>query len=344
MTKRQTSRAANQECVTSERLETAITTNSQPGCERQRWWRRLFRSAALRWISLLLFAALLIGLSLSWYVAGSLVARVDREIGPVPIDLVGDSIQLDSDSGATLFGWHLRSETNHGVVVLLHGIRGNRLSMLPRARELIELGYSIVMIDFQAHGESSGDQITIGHLEKYDVVAAVDYARREHPGQPIGVIGVSLGGASALLASPLSIDALVIESVYPDISVAVKNRVSARLGVVSSIPSALLLWQLSPRLGIELDQLRPIDFVGRVGCPILVAGGIQDLQTTASETQEMFQRAQQPKQLWLVPKLGHDDLLEGASEEYREHVFGFLEWEMRGGKKSAHAHREEGPV
>ncbi|MDG2359568.1 MAG: hypothetical protein P8M20_07945 [Planctomycetaceae bacterium] len=59
-------------------------------------------------------------------------------------------------------------------------------------------GYSVVMIDLQAHGEIFGTQITSGHLEKHDARAAVEFARNQHSNESIGV---SLGGAYALLAS-----------------------------------------------------------------------------------------------------------------------------------------------
>ena len=287
-------------------------------------WRRSLRCA---------LAIAFIGFAASWFVAGTLVAPSRRVIGPPPQDLSANSIQLESDSGAMIAGWHLNSDRAEGVIVLLHGIRGSRLSMLGRGRELFAAGYSVILVDLQAHGESGGENITIGHLEKHDVLAAVAFARKQHPAEPIGLIGVSLGGASALLAGPLGIDAMVVESVYPELDAAVRNRVSARLGPFADLPTALLLWQLKPRLGIDSDQLRPIDALSRVGCPILIAGGLKDLHTTAEETKQLFSRASEPKELWMVPGLGHEDLFEGASEEYREHVFAFLDREMGGAKK-----------
>ena len=154
------------------------------------------------------------GVAVSWFVAGALVAPSPRTVGAPPADLNAVSISLESESGSLVSGWHARSNLNNGVIVLLHGIRSTRLSMLERARILHHAGYSTVMIDFQAHGESPGDAITVGFLEKYDVRAAVQFARTEHPDEPIAVVGVSLGGAATLLASPLDIDAVVLESVY----------------------------------------------------------------------------------------------------------------------------------
>ncbi|MFO0940401.1 MAG: hypothetical protein U0930_06500 [Pirellulales bacterium] len=77
--------------------------------------------------------------------------------------------------------------------------------------------FSTVLIDLQAHGESSGEIITLGHLEKHDVVAAVEFAKLHHPNEKVAVIGYSLGRAAAKLAGPMQIDALIVEAVYSNI-------------------------------------------------------------------------------------------------------------------------------
>lgn len=284
---------------------------------------RRFRCRAYFFISTFT-GALAIGILVVWVVASQLVAARPQAIESPPADLPAESIVLHSESGSEVAGWHIPVDSSRGVVVLLHGIRGSRLSMLDRARMLHGEGYSVVMIDLQAHGESSGTQITIGHLEKHDARAAVEFARNRHPNESIGVIGVSLGGASALLASPLGIDALVIESVYPDIESAINNRVAARLGPLSTIPASLLLMQLEPRLGIEKSQLRPIDHVSAIGCPVLVISGTEDLHTTAAETKRLFEAAREPKELWLVGGAAHVDLLTESPAEYQSRVKKFF--------------------
>jgi fermentation-respiration switch protein FrsA (DUF1100 family) len=166
-------------------------------------------------------------------------------------------------------------------------------------------------------------------LERHDVRAAVKYARQEHPGEPIGVIGVSLGGAAALLASPLDIDALVLESVYPNINDAIHNRVSARLGPFSTIPTALLLIQLQPRLGVSPSELRPIDYIAKVECPVYVVSGTADQHTTAAESEAMYSAAVAPKDLWLVEDAAHVDLFRAEPTQYRRRIGEFLQLHLR---------------
>ena len=286
--------------------------------------RRIIRCSVIGLLTLLV-----VGVITSWLVAGWLVAPQSRLIGDPPTDLPVTSISLVSDSGSTIAGWHIPSGNLKGVVVLLHPIRGSRLSMLERARLLHGAGYSIVMIDLQAHGESPGKPITFGYLEKHDARAAVEFARQNHPNEPIAIVGVSLGGASALLASPLGIDALVLESVYPSITAAVHNRVAARLGPFSAIPAELLLIQLEYRLGISPAQLRPIDHLPNVDCPVFMISGTEDRHTTATETKVMFSVALQPKELMLVDGAAHADLYRVSPVEYRTRVLRFLDQHMR---------------
>lgn len=278
---------------------------------------------------LLGLVAVVVGFLLSWKIAGDLVSPAMRSIGSPPADIGAAAVLIASESGSTLHGWHARRDSSRGVVVLLHGFRDSRLAMIRRARMLHGLGYSTLAVDFQAHGESPGKHITVGYLERFDVRAAVEYARTQHPGEPIGVIGVSLGGAAALLASPLQIDALVLESVYPTITDAIRRRVAVRLGALADIPCGLLFTQLRFRLGISPDDLRPIDHMGSIDCPVFVMSGAEDIRTTADETRAMFVAARQPKILWMVPHAAHEDLCRADSVHYRQRVGEFLMMNLR---------------
>ena len=265
------------------------------------------------------------GIVISWVVAGALVAPRPNSAGDPPSDINAHAIALSSKSGSSVAGWNCRNENRKGVVVLVHGIRGSRVSMLDRARMLYADGYSAVMIDLQAHGESTGEAITVGHREQHDVRAAIQFARHQYPGQPVGLIGVSLGGASALLGSPLSIDAMVLESVFPNLRDAVHNRVAGILGPLSWVPAELLLVQLKPRLGIDVESVRPIDHIREVGCPVYVISGTLDCHTTADETESMFATAREPKRLWLVEGAAHQDLMQFDRAKYSKQVLAFFD-------------------
>jgi fermentation-respiration switch protein FrsA (DUF1100 family) len=160
--------------------------------------------------------------------------------------------------------------------------------------------------------------------------AAVAFVRDRLPAERVGAIGTSLGGAAALLGPvPLRVDALVLESVYPDIEAAVANRIRSTLGpalgaVLASPLAGLFEWLLPPVLNIDPAALRPIDHIAQAGAPVLVASGTRDDHTTIAEASALFDRARDPKLFWAVPGAGHVDLESYAPEAYRRHILPFL--------------------
>lgn len=286
------------------------------------WKRNIKACAAL--------AASLVVLVTSWVVGGRLCAPCPREIGPPPADLPGKSVRFYSASGSTLHGWLIASETNRGVVILLHGIRASRLQMVARARFLSQAGYAVLLFDFQAEGESYGDHIAFGYLEKKDAAAAANFVRCTLPGEKIGVIGLSLGGAAAVLAEPpLKVNALVLESVFPSLTEAVADRLIVRFGRSGKHLAPLLTGQLPLRLGFTADELRPIDHVGDIETPKLFIAGTADRLTTPAESLGLYLAAAAPKQFWELDGAGHEDLHQFAPAEYERRVLEFLAKNLR---------------
>ena len=264
-------------------------------------------------------------------IAGSaLSAPAPQHVGDLPDNLNGSSVEFQSNSGSTIHGWYIPGQRGAGAIVLMHGVRSNRLSMVERARFLSHEGYSVLLFDFQAHGESPGDHITFGYLESEDAKAAIDFIRNAAPGERIGVIGESMGGAASLLASPpLTVNSMVIEMVYPTINDAVADRLTTHLGRWAKVLSPLLLVQLKPRLGISADNLRPIDHVGKLTMPKLFIAGANDQHTTLAESRKIFEMASEPKEFWVVPGAAHVDLHKAARVEYEQRVVDFFKRTLR---------------
>jgi uncharacterized protein len=263
--------------------------------------------------------------------AGSFLSRLAKHsIGSLPAHLQGRDVQFESGSGSELRGWLIPGRKGAGAVVLMHGFRGDRRQMLARASFLSEAGYGVLLFDFQAHGESPGKQITIGYLESRDAQDAVEFMKKNNHGEKLGVIGLSMGGAAAILASPaLEVEAIVLEAVYPDIERAVANRVERYLGAWARGLGRLLIMQLSLRAGIEKEALRPIDRVGAIKAPKLFIAGEKDRHTKLDESREIFAAASEPKELWVVEAAAHVDVHQMAKEEYERRILDFFEMRLR---------------
>ncbi len=277
----------------------------------------------------LFFFLAILGPAVVWSIGSAYCAPANHPVGNLPNDF-GRAVSFPSESGTTLYGWFKPGDPTRGAVVLVHGIRGDRLQMLGRAKMLAETGIAVLIFDLQAHGDSQGAAITFGWLESRDVRAAVEWMRAACPGEKIGVIGSSLGGAAALLASPpLKIDAMVLEAVFPTIEQATSNRIESNLWGFGGELSPLLTWQIKLRFGISVKQLHPIDKIGEVNCPKFIIGGEKDPYTPPEETQALMQAAKEPREIWVVPGAGHQDFYAFAPDEYRRRVLPFLQGHLR---------------
>ena len=263
----------------------------------------------------------------AWHEGSVLVAPSNREIGKPPLDLPVQAVQFQSSSGATVHGWLLAGQPGKGVVILMHGIRGNRWELVNHARFLFHAGYSVLLFDFQAHGESMGKHITAGFLESRDAAAAVDYIHQTFPGEKICVNGFSMGGAAAVLANPpLQVNAMILESVYPTIQQAIADRLAVRFGWLGkTFGTPFLTWQLKPRLGFGAGDLCPIQQIGKITAPKFFIAGTADRLTTLEESKDLFNAAAEPKQFWWVNGAEHVDLHAIAKAEYEKRVLEFLD-------------------
>jgi len=259
-------------------------------------------------------------------------------VGVAPVALGADTVSFASGSGSTIHAWFARGDSGAGAVLLLHGVGDDRRAMIERARFLHAAGYSVLLPDFQGHGESAGAHVTYGALESLDAAAALEFLHQRAPGERAGVIGVSMGGAAALLgpSGPLTADALVLESVYPTITDAVRDRLRAWLGPIGPAFTSPLISYVGREIGVSAAALRPLDRIGTVTAPILIAAGTKDRYTPMTETHALYASAPSPKELWMVDGAGHVDLHAFAPAEYERRIGSFLSRNLRGVRATAH--------
>lgn len=254
-----------------------------------------------------------------------LSAPAQIKIGPPPANLNAQTVSMRDSQHRKIAGWYVPGKPGKGSILLIHGLHSNRTQMIGRAIFLHTLGYSVLMIDLQAHGESDGSRISFGYRESRGVAAALKYLRQRNSHDPIGVIGESLGAASYVLsnAKPAP-NAVVLESMYPTITDAVDDRLRRRFGSLGPLLAPLLLDQLKLWLGINASQLRPIDHMSSLGSPVFIIAGTRDQRTTVAETRRIFAAARPPKSLWLVKGARHVNMYKFTPVKYRKKITAFF--------------------
>jgi dipeptidyl aminopeptidase/acylaminoacyl peptidase len=260
-------------------------------------------------------------------VAFFLTSELRRPVGSFEkyLPTTTETVEFKTADNVTLRGWLAIPAGASKAVILLHGHGSTRRQMLARAGLLFEHGYAVLLYDARAHGESGGKRNTAGWREVDDLSAAAELLR--HRGfAEYGCIGASQGGATIVLAASQlkGLRWAVLESVYPSMRAALDHRFRRTLGVPGWLAGCIFVPIAESRIGAKIDDIAPINSISRLHCPVLIAGGENDLETPPDETRALCAAANEPKQLWIVPAAHHVDLFGFAKERYAERLMAFI--------------------
>lgn len=262
----------------------------------------------------------------SWLSAQRLTRARHVAVGAAPHDFPFPlkNITFTTSDAENISGWLVPAPASKRAIVLLHGYTGNRKHMLPRARFFRELGYTVLLYDARACGESSGDAITFGYRERHDLIAAVKLLKDRGCDQ-IACLGVSQGGATILFAAKEleGVKCVICESVYDEMTNAVDRRIRRFTLMPGSVGACLMVPFAEHRLDLGIDDVKPIDHIAKLPCPVFVISGERDDRTWPEDTQRLFEAAREPKELWMISEARHQDLF--GFPEYQTRVKAFLQ-------------------
>jgi len=287
----------------------------------------------------LLFLLALAYLAISWQMAGGVTKarREPLEADPSSVGLLYTEVAFHprGNPSLTLRGWRIRPPGEQAVVVVVHGVDSNRadpdVGYLDLARGLADRCMGSLLFDLRGHGESEGTQVSGGYYERYDALGAFDLLLQEGvpPGR-IAFLGVSLGGAVALLASATEprVQAVVADSAFARLTDLVVQEVRRRTDLPDPlvplfVPGMVGMARL--RFGIDIRALAPEEAVARLPYPILVIHGTEDDRIPPEHGQRLAHASPHPDTaLWRVPGARHARTFRTAPDEYLERVAHYL--------------------
>ena len=232
-----------------------------------------------------------------------------------------------------LRGWLLGDErSGEPAVIVVHGLNSNRAgdNTLALAARLLELDFNVLLFDMRGHGESDGEQVSAGYFEKWDVLGAYDFLMQEGaPPGSIGVLGLSMGGATALQAAAEEpgIQAAVPDSAFADVRDMIAQE-TARTTVFPQWIVPLFIPGMSVMssvlYGIDVGAIVPEDAAATLDYPILVIHGGADSRIPPEQSVRIHASAPSGSELWLNPGSEHADAFLDAPGEYIERVGAYL--------------------
>lgn len=255
---------------------------------------------------------------------------VELPRSPTELGLVHEKVRFTTDDGVTLDGWLIpAARETRAAVILLHGFSWHRVPWLSLFVPWLQRRYHVLQFDFRGHGASDPAAITLGTAERRDVAAAVRFLSGRGLG-PIALYGISMGGATAILAAPdLPVAAVIADAAYADLRHPIVNRLREMRLPFAEIGSRIVVVGAALRARTRL--LSPIDRVAAVAPRgLLLIAPREDQLVDWRQSVQLYESAREPKELYVVDEAGHGDARTVGGEAYEGRVLAFLERHLDG--------------
>jgi uncharacterized protein len=244
---------------------------------------------------------------------------------PADLGLDYEEVRFTTDDGVTLSGWLVAAgRETRTAVVLLHGFSGHRLPELAAFVPWLHERHHVLQFDFRGHGESDPGVITLGSHERQDVAAAVRFLENRGLG-PIALFGVSMGASTAIMAAPdLPVAAVVADAPFAELHHPIANRMREAGYPLAELGARVIVAGAALRTRSWLRD--PIQAVARITPrPLLIISPREDQLIRRGQSERLFERAGEPKELFQVEGAGHAEAYAVDPDAYRSRVMGFLE-------------------
>ena len=245
------------------------------------------------------------------------VERIALTTSPADAGLEFEAFTISpQDSDLNLEGWWMPAANARAVLVFIHGGGSNRHSSyfdsLNFYRAMIDQGISVVVIDLRNHGASGSDKrgLQFGRTEKYDALAAINWARKKSANLPLFAMGISMGGATVIQAAAVGakLDGLILLDALLDTEDTFKQGAWVETGLPPAL-FAVSAWAATTFYGLPGGDDQALLIAGALTLPILAIQDPDDPVTRAPYSTELA-RQNPSVTLWTAPTIdaAHPDL------------------------------------
>ena len=247
-----------------------------------------------------------------------------------------EQMSIRSHDGYVLRARWYPAEGAKRTVLLAHGWRGSwNVDFSASAPFLHEQSCNLLLIDQRCHGDSGGDLISYGILERRDILAWLDWIEANHPGTPVYLCGLSMGAATVLMTAELDVanrvTAIIADCGYSTPQGIVKETVGKTLKGLTGPTLAAVNLNCKRRAGFTLKQASPVEAMAKnTEIPCLFVHGDADEFVPIRMGIENYYACQAPKEAFFVHGAGHAQCFIVDPEGYQRKLTEFFAaWDDR---------------
>jgi pimeloyl-ACP methyl ester carboxylesterase len=216
---------------------------------------------------------------------------VSRQIG----DIKCEPVTIPGPQDTQLRGMLFTMPGAKKIAIVNHGNAGNNAHRLYLAEALTKAKVNVFLYDYRGYGLSTGKATLRGILADGD--AAYDYVRTRLKYEPSQIIiyGESIGTAvSCHVAAEHECAGLILQSPIKSLPAAAKY--------------VFVLMRMYPDFVFPEPKLDNLQLISQIKCPKLFMHGLKDRIVDSQNSRILYDAAQEPKTLALLPECGHNDM------------------------------------
>jgi fermentation-respiration switch protein FrsA (DUF1100 family) len=222
---------------------------------------------------------------------------------PSELGLAFEEVELINSDGLLIRGWYIPAPDSRKAILFAHGRSAGRWAAMRYAQALNRAGYALLTFDFRGHGANEHSPVSMGYHEKKEIFAALDYLIHKKGMKAVGIVGFSMGAATAVLAMAEDdrISAGIFESGYANFTdlIATVARRDFHLPRYPVINTVMILYEL--RFGLDIDKMNPEDVIGSIAPrPVYIIHGTDDRSVHPEHARRLYRAARDPKRIWWV--------------------------------------------
>lgn len=226
----------------------------------------------------------------------------------------------------------VKQDGNKNMAVLVHGMGGTGKSLSHIMDMFLNLGYDVLAIDQRNSGNNQAPYNTFGVLESYDILDAIDIAKKEiGKNGKIVLWGESYGAASSAIAAgrdDQNIDYLILESPLADSNEFLDEElrgIEEKQGVPASYMKFAGNIYTKLKLHFSFDEIDAGKFIKNVEIPVLITNADEDTVTPPHMGESLYKAiSHNNKEIFTAKGYKHADFPRKESDEYKDIVANFL--------------------
>lgn len=244
-------------------------------------------------------------------------------------NITSKEVEITANDGIKLKGKeYIVNEENNKWAIILHGYRSTPESVLTIGQHFSEKDYNVLIPNMRGCGESEGEYIGMGWLDKDDLQEWIKLIVNQNQNSEIVLHGSSMGAATVLMASgdelPSNVKAIIADSGYTSVWDIFASEAKKRFNIPKFPVLNMFQIVAKVRARYDIKKASALEQVKKSKTPILFIHGDADDFVPEYMCEQLYEAANCKKDKLIIKDAGHTDSKYKEPDTYYNKIFEFI--------------------